>query len=397
MMNRSRSKTLLCGALFALGFTLAPVHAQTFAVLHEFTSGHDGAFPSGGLVRDAAGNLYGMTSSGGDGTEGVVYKLDSARKETILLAFNNQNGATPATSPILDQAGNLYGIADEGTGGAGVLFKLSPQGDQTILHAFQGSTGRNARVPTGGIVMDAGGNIFGTTLFGGKGTCQFGCGSLYRVDPSGTLRVLYHFTGGADGSQPYGPLVFDAAGNLYGVAKSGGNLSCQEVPRTGCGTVYKFARNGTLTVLHTFQGGADGATPQAGGLFMDADGNLTGSVASGGNSEKGAIFRISRDGQYTILHSFAGPDGSAPNGGLVADPAGNLYGSTQNGGPVNLGTVFQLSPAGDLKVLHGFRGDFDGANPLSGVIRDEDGHLYGTAVKNFLLQQQTGTVFEITP
>jgi len=297
---------------------------------------------------------------------------------------------------IQDQAGNLYGIADEGPGGAGILFKLSPEGEQTILHAFQGGLGRNARVPSGGILMDKFGNIFGTTLAGGNGSCLFGCGSVFRLDPAERLHVLYQFSGGSDGSHPYGPLVQDVAGNLYGVAQSGGDLSCSEFPQVGCGTVFRLARNGEFTVLHIFKGGADGASPQP-GLLMDTAGNLYGATAEGGNSDSGIVFKISNSGKYSILHRFSGIAGVFPNGGLVSDSDGNLYGTAQAGGTGGVGTVFELSPAGQVTVLHAFSGGLDGASPLAGLVRDAEGNLYGTAFKNFLDQQQTGDVFEITP
>jgi len=300
---------------------------------------------------------------------------------------------------IQDQVGNLYGVTDTGgPGGAGVVFKLSQQGEETLLFAFQGGLNtRNPRGPTGGILMDKFGNIFGTTLFGGDGNCQAGCGSIFRLDTAGKLHVLHSFTGSSDGGQPFGPLVQDGARNLFGIAKSGGNLSCPEAPQTGCGTVFRRAPNGTFTVLHTFQGGADGAIPQP-GLLLDAAGNLFGTTSRGGTSENGVVFKISPDGTYTVLHRFRGTDGTTPNGGLVSDGAGNLFGTTQLGGTNQLGTVFALSPTGRVKLLHSFAGLEDGAFPLAGVIRDAAGRLFGTAVRNFLIQQiQGGSVFEITP
>ena len=327
-----------------------------------------------------------------------MYKIDSSTGgETTLFTFNTfVSGTNPASALIQDQTGNLYGVADEGPGGAGVVYKLSQQGNQTLLHAFQGGLGRNARVPSGGIFMSRTGNFFGTTLFGGNGSCQFGCGSIFRLDPAGNLHVLHFFSGGSDGSKPFGPLVRDAAGNFYGVAQSGG-ASCAEFPGTGCGTVFKLATDGNLIVLHTFAGGTDGASPQP-GLLLDKNGNLFGATGFGGVSEHGTVFRIASDGTYTVVHRFRGKDGSIPNGSLVSDPAGNLYGTAQFGGDDGLGTVFQMSPAGRVQVLHSFTGDLDGAFPLAGVIRDAAGHLFGTAVKNFLIQPiQGGNVYEVTP
>jgi uncharacterized repeat protein (TIGR03803 family) len=158
--------------------------------------------------------------------------------------------------------------------------------------------------------------------------------------------------------------------------------------------VFKLSK-GVVTVLHTFQGGTDGATPQP-GLFLDAAGNLFGAAAAGGNGENGLIFKISNTGTYTVLHRFTGKDGKTPNGSLVADAAGNFFGTAQGGGVNALGTVFEMSPAGQVTVLHAFTGNLDGAFPLAGLIRDSAGTLTGTAVKNFLINQFNGNVFQIT-
>jgi uncharacterized repeat protein (TIGR03803 family) len=391
-------KKIFLAATFALtlAVTIPLAKAQGFIALHQFDTASDGANPQGALLRDAAGNLYGTTFSGGIG-EGVVFKIDSTGRESVLFTFQVTNGGFPASPLIQDPAGNLYGIADIGPGGAGILYKLSQDGQQTIVHVFEGGFNLNPKVPTGGLLMDKAGNIFGTTLFGGNRNCNLGCGLVYRVDKAGVFRVRYKFTGGADGSQPFGPLVQDADGNLYGVAKSGGDKACPEFPDAGCGTVFKLAKDRTLTVLHTFKGGLDGASPQA-GLLLDGAGNLFGSSSRGGNSENGTVFRISKDGTYTVLHRFTGADGTAPNGGLVSDESGNLFGTTQLGGAEGLGIAFQLNPSGQLRVLHTFTGDLDGASPLAGLIRDETGHLFGTTVKNFRIQPvQGGNVFVIRP
>jgi uncharacterized repeat protein (TIGR03803 family) len=388
--------------MLVLAFAMPRAQAQTFTALHQFNGAlvgglTDGANPEGALLRDASGNLFGTTNTGGIG-EGTVFKLDSAGKETILLTFNFQvNGGSPASPLVQDASGNLYGIADGGPGGAGVLYRVSQQGDQTLLFQFQGGKGTQPKVPWGGILMDKSGNIFGTTLAGGKGNCLFGsgCGTVYKLDTAGVLRVLHNFNGGVGGSEPAGPLVQDAAGNLYGVAEQGGNLACAEFPQIGCGTVFKLAKNGVFTVLHTFQGGTDGAAPQP-GLFRDSLGNIFGTTAKGGSTENGTVFKISSSGAFSVLHRFTGKDGTTPNGGLVADSLGNLFGTTQVGGANGLGTAFRLDAAGRVKILHSFTGNNDGASPLAGLILDAAGNLYGTTVKNFLIQQvQGGNVFVI--
>ena len=379
----------------------APAQTQNFTVLHEFNGTADGANPEGKLLRDAAGNLYGTTFAGGAVGEGTVYTIDNTGKEKILFTFSGefQTGGFPATPLIRDQAGNLYGIADGGPGGAGIVYKISPDGKETILFAFQGCLScHNPRVPTGGIVMDKLGNLYGTTLFGGTGSCQSGCGTIFRLDTAGALHVLYSFTGGADGSQPFGPLAPDTNGNLYGVTEAGGDMNCVDAPQVGCGTVFQLSRAGKLKVVHTFKGGADGANPQPDLLIDAAAGNLYGAASRGGKFDQGMLFRISSNGRYTALYSFTGQDdGARPRGGLVLDAAGNLFGEALTGGRGTDGTVFAINPAGQIKVLHTFEADLDGAFPTGGLISDGLGHLFGTAIQNGLVDQRNGDVFEVRP
>jgi uncharacterized repeat protein (TIGR03803 family) len=234
------------------------------------------------------------------------------------------------------------------------------------------------------LTRDAAGNFYGATLLGG-----LGFGTIYRVDPTGKLTVLYRFQGKADGASPQGPVVRDANGNIFGAALEKGS--------GGAGTIFKLASNGTLTVLHSFTGGRDGKAPQ-GGLLLDGTGNLFGSTFSGGDTGNGTIFEIAKIGGFRRLHTFSGViDGTNPNGSLIRDAAGNTYGTAQLGGALSLGTVFKLTPAGQLIVLHSFTGEEDGATPFSGVLRDAAGNIFGTAEQNFLIDQRGGTVFKITP
>jgi uncharacterized repeat protein (TIGR03803 family) len=361
-----------------------PAAAQTFSVLHEFAGvPNDGSGPRGGLVRDAAGNFFGTTFTGGSNDEGTIFKLTPTGQESVLLTFTTSNGSFPASGLLL-KAGNLFGTADEGPGGAGVLFRLAKDGTEVTFHAFQGGQNSEAALPAGGVITDAAGNLYGATLLGG-----LGFGVVYQVDPTGTLKVLYDFKGQADGAEPQGPLVRDADGNLYGAALQGGAHHA--------GTIFKLGSNGTLTVLHSFSGARDGGAPQ-GGLLRDGAGNLFGSAFTGGDTGNGTVFEITKIGSFRRLHSFTGAaDGTNPNGALIRDSDGNIYGTAQLGGLQGLGTVFKLSPTGELTVLHTFTGDLDGATPFSGLIRDAAGNLFGTAEQNFLLQQRGGNVFKITP
>jgi uncharacterized repeat protein (TIGR03803 family) len=400
---------LVMVALLTLGI-IQNGSAQTFTVLHTFPAfDGDGIFPYSPLWLDAQGKLYGTTFQGGDVNSGfgTVFELSKSGDETILFNFNYYSGvgAFP-TQPLLRTAdGTLYGTALAGNGGSGVVFKLSPKGEETILYNFEGGDNSNPKVPSSGVIMDAAGNLYGATLSGGHSACNKNrppyCGTVYKLDPKGKLTVLHSFNGGSDGAAPSGNLIMDKAGNLYGVAVFGGDLSCplliQGIP--GCGVVFKIdPTTDKETVLYKFKGGKDGAAPGAGsGLLMDADGNLYGTASAGGefgqacevgegqdNYGCGTIFKVGSDGTFTLLHEFRndGSEGVTPNGGLVSDPSGNLYGTNSEESLVEGigGTVFKLSPAGKLTVLYSFEGQGD--SPTAGLVRDSSGNLYGPTIAN---------------
>jgi uncharacterized repeat protein (TIGR03803 family) len=376
-----------------------PAQAQHFHVLHEFQDGpKDGASPAGTLVRDQAGNLYGTTGFGGPSQKGVVYKIDPAGAESIVFAFDDTHGRIPISGVILDQAGNLYGTADGGQNDEGVIFKISPSGEATVLFDFPSNLPLGPIHPSGGLLMDKLGNLYGATVLGGNGNCILGCGTIYRLNTAGKVHMLHQFTGGADGFSPIGSLIADATGNLYGVAQVGGDFNCstERFPGEGCGTVFKIAKNGKFTVLHAFHGGKDSDLPQGGLLLNPADGKLYGAATGDGN-DRGVLFQISTKGQFKVVHQFTGTDGSGPNGVLISDEAGNIYGTTMGGGSHGLGTAFVMNPAGQSKVLHNFTGGRDGLGPLAGLTLDPAGNLFGTAFKNLKTKHNAGDVFEITP
>ena len=239
--------TTLSGGGFGTVFKVDPSGKET--VLHSFTGSPDGASPWAGLVRDTDGNLYGTTRGGGAFTRGTVFKIDAAGKETVLHSFSGYQGKEPMGALTLDAAGNLYGTADEGTvDHQGSLFKLDPSGKVTALYRF---TELDGAEPVTGLTRDASGNLYGTTLFGGNLNCATGasvggCGVVFKRDTKGNLTVLYSFPGngfgpGTDGGLPFTNIVRDSAGNLYGTAQSGGDLQCQGnsfLP--GCGVVFKI-------------------------------------------------------------------------------------------------------------------------------------------------------------
>jgi uncharacterized repeat protein (TIGR03803 family) len=264
------------------------------------------------------------------------------------------------------------------------VFKLNPKGTLTVLYAFTpGSDGTN---PDGGVIRDAVGNLYGTTSYGG-GLANIG--TVFKVDAAGNETVLYSFTGKADGGEPIAGVTRDAAGNLFGTTLTGGS------PYSDAGIVFKVDGSGRETVLHTFKGGADGQNPYAGVVPYGAD--FYGMTTSGGASDFGTVFKLDKSGKETVLYSFAGgTDGRYPDlSGVMHDASGNLYGTTQNGGDSNDdGTVFEVGQTGKETVLHRFNGS-DGSRPASGVIRDSAGNLYGTTYEGGAFGN--GTVFKITP
>jgi len=259
-------------------------------VLYSFTgTGGDGAGPTAGLVRDAQGNLYGTTGGGGANGWGTVFKVDTTGKETVLYSFTGTggDGAYPYAGLVRDAQGNLYGTTPGG--GAyeyGTVFKVDTTGTETVLYSFTGTGGDGTR-PYAGLVRDAQGNLYGTTAHSGNSNYY---GTVFEVDTTGNETVLYSFTGtGGDGAYPVAGLVMDAQGNLYGTTQFGGDLACGAP--AGCGTAFKLDTSGKETVLHTFTGTPDGNNPVA-GLVLDAQGNLYGTTEGGGADGLGTVFEL---------------------------------------------------------------------------------------------------------
>jgi len=422
MMTTNWSQIRICGiqrcaavltlasavVLLALVATQA-ARAQTYSVLHGFTGQPDGSNPFASLVQDSAGNFYGTARGGGDSNAcsdmippgcGVVFKLDANGNESVLYNFTGPpDGAGPTFGLLMDASGNLYGTAEGGGnlttcyGGCGVVFKLDPSGHETVLYSFTGGTDGSG--PTGVLVQDKSGNLYGTTIGGGVQTGSSGFGVVYKLDPSGHETVLYSFTGGADGAYPTGGLIRDSAGNLYGTAQYGGSFNE--------GVVFKIDTSNQEKVLYSFTGHADGGTPSS-GLVQDPAGNLYGTTEGGGNlcqqAGCGVVFKVDTNGNETVVHSFSYPDGAFPElATLIRDPAGNLYGTTYGGGPscvfFGCGVVFKLDPSGNETVLHSFTATGeDGGNPSAGLLLDASGSLYGTTVWGGT--SSLGTVFKLS-
>jgi uncharacterized repeat protein (TIGR03803 family) len=246
-------------------------------VLYSFTGGADGGYPEAGVILDATGNLYGTTLEGGAAGAGVVYELDTAGHETVLYSFTGGvDGGFPLASPIRDAAGNLYGTTNGGgTAGLGVVYKLNATGQETVLYSFPG--GPEGAFPFAGVIRDGAGNFYGTTADGGGPAGEGGHGVVFKLTAAGGYSVLYTFTGGTDGGAPLGGVIRDSSGDLFGTANIGGLAGCS----LGCGVVYKVDTAGHETILHSFTGGVDGANPY-GGLVADSTGHLYGTTQYGG-------------------------------------------------------------------------------------------------------------------
>ena len=378
-------------ALLLFGLVLGAASAQTETVLYNFchsTNCPDGALPYAGVVFDQQGNLYGTTSSGGNdgpncygyGGCGVVFKLTPDGQETVLYTFCAQNNCTDGSSPdaglIFDRKGNLYGTTYGGgnssgcSGGCGVVFELTPEGKESVLYSFCAKNNcADGALPLSALLFDQKGNLYGTTVGGGSSKCPGGCGVVFSLTPKGKETALYTFctqSNCADGSVPVAGLVFDKENNLYGTTETGGNAGCSSVGQ-GCGVAFKLTLKGKQTILHRF-------------------------------CEKAGC-----------------TDGANPAAGLVFDQRGNLYGTTLWGPAAGrcrdgsgCGLVFRLSPKGKETVLHTFcthshgNGCPDGANPAASLLLDQMGSMYGTTVaggSSTICSPDIGcgTVFKLTP
>jgi len=367
--------------------TIQSAEAQTFTVLYNFSGSVDGGNPYGSVIRDTAGNLYSTAANGGSSSKGVVFKLNKNDVETPLYTFTGgADGGEPLAGLIRDAAGNFYGTTFAGgTSANGVAFKLSKSGTETVLHSFAGGSSDGAH-PWGALIRDSEGDFYGTTVGGGASDW----GTVFKLSASGTETVLHTFNGGpSDGEFPfYTNLLIDAKDNLYGVTSQGG--------ASNMGVVFKLSKEGKFTVLHSFTGGTkDGCYPY-GTPAMDTKGNLYGTAYKCGTAGSGVLWKMNAKRHETVLHSFAGgsSDGAYPYAGVIMDAQGNFYGDTAYGGSSNDGAVYKLSSKGKVTVLHSFT-EADGESPIGGLIRDAKGDIYGTAYD--FGSGAYGTVWKITP
>jgi uncharacterized repeat protein (TIGR03803 family) len=343
-------------------------------------NGSNGDGPQRNLLMDGSGNLYGTTGGGGAYSDGTIFELAQGSSTiTTLASFNGTNGANPEAGLIIDASGNLYGTTGEVSQTTGSVFELA-QGSGTIttLARFNGTNGGWVRSP---LVMDGSGNLYGTT-FGGAGAAYDG--TVFEVaQGSGAITDLALFNNTtAPAVRPWAGLIMDSSGNLYGTTPNGG------------GTVYEVVHgSNAITILATFNGTTNGGFPR-GPVIMDSSGNLYGTTLQGGAYNAGTIFELAHGSStITTLASFNGINGSGPGGGLLMDTSGTLYGTTTAGGAYANGTVFGL-PQGSSTIwtLASFNST-NGASPNAGLIMDSSGNLYGATSAGGAYGN--GTVFEV--
>jgi uncharacterized repeat protein (TIGR03803 family) len=391
--------------------------SSSFTVLHQFNK-KDGTGPAAGVIKDSAGNLYGTTFYGGGhnhvdsrcrlyGGCGVAYKIDSSGRFSVLHRFGERgDGGLPwSGSLLLDGNGNLFGTTQ--VGGAhkgGTVFEITSSGSEKVLYSFCSKANcADGESPLGALVVDALGNLYGTTLVGGSSACSEGCGTVFKLNGSRRETVLTAFNK-QNGEFP-GGVFFGPGGDLYGETDLGGGNSCAASLSLTCGLIYRVSpKGGQLHVVYQFPGGTAGGIPH-GGLTIDQSENLFGTTASEGSPQCscGVVFKISPSANETVLHTFIfGPTGSSPESGVIRDSQGNLFGTTLYGGrgqcvsgPSGCGVVFEIDTGGNYTVLHEFTGGSDGGVPYAGLFEDRQGNLYGTTSGGGT--SGDGVVFKITP
>jgi uncharacterized repeat protein (TIGR03803 family) len=415
------ARLCIAGALIASApLAVCQAAAPQESVIYTFTNTAKGVRPAAGLIADSAGNLYGTTFTGEVGVDGAVFELSPPASGKTLWTMKELHhfdaaprGRFPLTAVLsMDSSGNLYGTTPQGSrNDAGVAFKLTkPAGNgrwpETVLYHFKGT--KDGGTSYGGIVFGPGGNLYGTTGFGGAA----GAGTVFMLSPDSTQKsgwaetVLYSFTSGTDGGYPYSIPIFDAAGNLYGTTLNGGNAAngvVFELSPPTTGTAW------TETVLHSFDSATDGISPRI-GLTFDTKGNLYGTTENGGTYNWGIVYELSPPASggtawtESILHNFNfSTDGGNPGlSTLLFDKSGALYGTTEQGGTSKDGIIFKLTPPKNggtswtETTLHNFTGSPDGAEPQSGLIPGPNGTLIGTTYEGGN-QYGYGTVYQLAP
>ena len=397
MSVNARKLAALLPALAGGMMATAPLAARagTLAVVHNFTGGSDGGSPVDGLMMGAKGTLFGTTSAGGAAGLGSVFQIGGHGVQKVLHSFQGgADGAAPNGSVIEDAGGTLFGTT---TGGgahsAGTVYSVRGK-SETVLYSFAGGSS-DGSFPQAGLVMDAKGNLYGTTSTGGAA----GKGTVFElVAPASgtgawTEKLLYSFGPGTDGAAPVGRVAFDSAGNLYGTTSAGGSA--------GNGTVFQLQASAGWkeTILHSFTNTNDGYTPYA-GLVADGAGNFYGAATAGGTNGGGTIFELSPAGSgftFSVLASVPGSGVSGTFRNVLVQPNGLIYATTHCDGASSAGSIYKLTKSASAwtyTVLYNFTGGSDGQYSISNLVL-KGGKLYGTTIGGGA--NGGGTVYAFTP
>lgn len=365
----------------ALWLAAGIAQAQTFTQLGYFT---DGSTNVSALIQARDGNFYGTSAVGGTNAKGSIFEVTPTGTLSTLYSFCSQTNCVDGWIPVgalaLGSDGDLYGTAQNGGANSlGTVFKITTTGVYTVLHSFSGTDGT---YPEAGLVLGTDGNFYGTTYSGGSYTfCVYGCGTVFKMTPSGTLTTLHTFVIEDEGLWPNAPVVQGTDGSLYGTTYAGGDYPRDYLCQYGCGTVFKITSQGTFTILHKFDysDGAEIYSPVAQG----ADGAFYGTAFGGGYTYYegcgggcGTLFKVTSAGVFTKLHVFSW--GGSLYTGLAPATDGNLYGeSTSGGGGGDLGDIFKLTPAGGLSITYSFLSQV-GEGVATAVAQGTDGKFYGS-------------------
>jgi uncharacterized repeat protein (TIGR03803 family) len=389
-----RKSSSFAFALAAVLCVIPATQAQTFSTIYNFTGGTDGGNPLNGFVIGPAGNLFGTASGGGKYGAGVVFRLSQSGEEKVLYNFTGgADGANPNSSLIFDASGNLYGTTYAGgANGDGTVFEVTQAGIETVLYSFAGGTdGAN---PMSKLTLDAAGNLYGTTFYGGA----YGAGTVFEVVKGGTENLLHSFGNGTDGANPEAGINITAKSMIFGTTSAGG--------ADGYGTVFALTPSESgwkEAILHNFALQSDGGTPYA-GLVFDSKGNLYGTTTDGGGSDEsggGTVFELSYSGgkwNFSVLDGLPGSGISGTYRDVLLDASDNIYATTHCDGADGAGTVYKLTPSGGswtYTLLYTFTGQSDGLYSYSNLVFDKQGNLYGTT--KYGGTSGNGVVFKVTP
>ncbi|MDQ4141976.1 MAG: Ig-like domain-containing protein, partial [Bacteroidota bacterium] len=354
-----------------------------YKVLHNYGFDEIGDTPKRSLTLGKDGNLYGTTMNGGDWFNGTIYKVTPGGTVSALYAFSPTEDGARASGLMQATDGYLYGMNEiGGPQGWGVIYRILPNGkNYKKLVDLAGTFGGVA--PRGGLVQGPDGFFYGMTEWGG----EYNYGTIFRLCSDGSYKILRSLDDVNDGGYPRGDLLLGKDGNFYGLTSHGG--------ANRGGTYFRITPKGDFTVLYSFQNDDTGYSPW-GSLLDGNDGYYYGMTNAGGELLSGVIFRVTPNGDYTVMHSFDNiKDGSSPRGNLIKAKDGNFYGLTNIGGEYNTGTFFRMAPDGTVTRLHSFYQYDHGDLPTGSLVEGKDGNLYGMTARGG--KDRYGTIFRFTP